>query len=1189
MTVTAIDSALPGEHVLAVAPQITYPSVDAGWLRHLRLFTGRALDDVALTGEQDARAGRLAVLGQTLAPGIISGLEASYEPDGGGMFHITAGYGLLPTGEDVTLGNDLVVARSALGAIDPTVRAGVLVLVPVTARRAGRFDPLDPCERDDSEDAFADEQRVDGVQVALIPWDAAWGALDATNSDRNSLAYLIYELERKLPFGEVAPWQLRGLPLALVGLSAGAVTYVDRYAVARSGGHTPERTPLVAAPGWSVGPAALWQARILQLADHVADARAVNKGTLPTVASMKLAFLPPAGVVPADALNMSTLTNAFFPPLWRLCVTPVPSEQLDSMLARAASLAPLSTAITEEAVVLVPVPQAVYEPRLLEVEQLSPEFKDTIDDLTRERTQLLGHRMFLRGIRDVLMAARDPKSVETYPDPDPAALEPEGNPEPLSDGEVEYDTFVDPSKVRRSQALVDLRGRLAQSPALEQADLTTFDQQGLTKFIQILTQRAASADDAIDLGFLHGQADIYRLRQLMLGNELGTKLATSPALAAIAKGDTAVAVRQDLAKFYDELHQPAPVTPAPAGGTPVAPTTSALHLVSLMPSARELAVTEITGISRARPVTIGPTGIKRAIQNKVITTSLTPHATVDEVRGAAPVIGAAEFRNVTVGERIDPPPADTTRQWAASTRQSGVAAIQNLKTLGLKIDDLTIYGLPTADNKRDMTFGELKDLKDVFAHDTAKLQSTDEGSYFHATVTILEGHIATLRGLEGRVAQLRDALADCQDVASKIGDSQAAVETRLRQVEHDLEDRRHAVATAEALLAEEIVRIARINARRGAVLKQHVQMLAYVRPRYFEAIAEVPELSLEPALLDQPVPACLAGHDDAPPQISQMVALLREAPLWWLHYAPPILRYIDRVELLHGLVLTARQRAAAMAQNGFDSPLATTELAGRFGPRIIAIGRGQLDSVWQERSKTAELDVGKFAGLSWLESRDAAQYFVSPGDIIEGNHRRPPAITDAHGALVQIEKVAGCLWAQVGQVEPIIRLAWAEALDAGQPQHGLVTLAALPRWRDVPYLDRKRIELLAEWLIDQANASVPAALAWFHDLVRACILLASHSPIDELISGDVPVSSPAGPGQLVPVKIDPSRIRIGMHVSFFQGNQVVAQGVVEDLVGEQARARIAQATSQTLRLEASTRARFALPGTPAVPLTRELL
>jgi hypothetical protein len=1201
MTVTAIDSALPGEHVLAVVPRIAFPQVDAGWLRRLRLFTGRGLDDVALTAEQQARGGRLAVLGQTIAPGVVLGLEVSHEraSDGASMFHITAGYGLLPSGEDVVLGRDLVIARSALAAIDNGVRAAILTLVPVTVTIAGRFDPLDPCARDESDDAFADKQRVDAVQVELVPWQAAWDPLDATSSARNQLAYIIYELERKLPFGEVAPWQVRGLPLALVGLDGGAVTFLDRHAVVRAGGHAPSRAPLVSDPSRVVGNVALWQARILQLADHLADARDPASGKLLSVTSARLATLPPAGLIPRDAIDFATLTNKFFPPTWRLRAAPIPSEQLDSVLARAAALAPLSAAVAEDVLVLAPVPQAVYEPNMLLKESESPEFQQHIDEFVHERTDLLGRRAWLRTQRDALVNALDPAGVVPYPDPDPERLEDEGPINPSGD-EATYDTEID-NGVLRSSAMKALRARLDNSPALVPDDLKDFYTSGLTALIGKLTDRAQQADDAVDFGFLHGQANIYRLRQKMLGTGLGTKLATSPVLAGIAQGDTASAVRSDLQQFYDALKRPPRLAPpaSGAGGGPRAlsealPTRSMLF-VPLAPNARDVRVGAATGVFRDTHVLLGKVGILRDDAQPLPAAAPRRPAppSPQDIRESSPVVGAAEFRTVTLGQRIEPAYSDETRGYALATRHD---ALQNIVQVagrtGLKISDLTIYGVPKPDGTREpKTFGDFKDpdaiKKQILDSDTLA-NATEEAHYFHDTVTILEAHIATLRGLEGRVAQLRDAIRDCTAVAAEIGASQAAVDRRIGQVEHDLADRRHAVATARALFAEEVARVARINGRRAAVLAEHVTVIGYVRPRFFEAIATVPEIGLEPELLDQPVPACLTGHDEAPPQIAQMVALLREAPLSWLRYAPPILRHLDRVELMHGLVITARQRTAMVADTGFESELVTSQLSGRFGARISAIGRGQLDAVWQARSRVAEIDLNQFAGLSWLESREAAQQLVSIGDLIEGRHGRPPAITEAHATLVQIEKVAGCLWAQAGQVTPLVRLGWAETLDAYEAHHQLVTLSALPRWLDVPYLERKRIQVLAEWLLDQANPSVAATVAWFHDLVRACILLASHSPIDEIISGDVPIATPAGPGTLVPVHIDPSRIRIGMHVSFFQASNVVAQGIVEDLVGEHARARIADAVTNTLRLEAGTRARFALRGSAAAPLNREL-
>lgn len=97
----------------------------------------------------------------------------------------------------------------------------------------------------------------------------------------------------------------------------------------------------------------------------------------------------------------------------------------------------------------------------------------------------------------------------------------------------------------RSSDLKALRARLDKSPALVPDDLKDFYTSGLTALIRKLTDRAQQADDPIDFGFLHGQANIYRLRQKILGTGLGTKLATSPVLAGIAQGDTASAVRSD--------------------------------------------------------------------------------------------------------------------------------------------------------------------------------------------------------------------------------------------------------------------------------------------------------------------------------------------------------------------------------------------------------------------------------------------------------------------------------------------------------------------------------------------------------------------------------------------------------------------------------------------------------------------
>lgn len=1222
MTVRPITSPLAGEHVITVDPKLAYPHVDGGWMKRLRLFQGRALDDVALTAEQDSRAGKLAMLGQTRAPGIVTGLEVGLETEGAvQLLHVSPGVGLLPTGEDVVLGHEIRVAPAAFGALDPALRAAVLVMVPVITRAFDRFDPEDPCERDESEDAFSDEQRVDAVQLELVPWDPAWAPLDAVGARRNQLAYTIFELERQIPFGEIAPWQARGVPLALLGLDAGAVVYVDRHAVARIGGGPPVRAPLVAEASRVAGTPALWQARVLQLADHLADLRTAS-GSLPSALSAGLDRLPPAGIIPRDAIDLTApFTNRFFPPAWRLRAVPMPTEQLDNVLARAAALSPLSTAISEEIMVLVPVPQAVYEPHLLETELVSPEFQQAIDQLVVERTDWLGRRIYLRSRRDALLAAIDPQSVAPYPDPDPERLEDEGTITAVSALEEAFDVQVD-GEVLRSTALVALHGRLAENPALSTGDRDKLYELGLVKFIADLEHRAQQADDAIDFGFLRAQSDIYRLRQLMLGNALGTKLATSPALATIAKGETAAAVRSDLASLFTALKQ----APPPPSSTPAttAPSTSGVELSSTT-FTRRLALIETPSAERVRSavaavapariaaepeLVLGPAGLAPATEVFTPSTSVSTLAALrtfdagslissgtivgeapEVIRESSAIVGAAEFRNLTVGERLEPPGATESRSFAVASRHEGLLAIDKLGELGLKVDDLPVYSVRNEQGERvTTTFGAIKTgaggLGSVLTDPPPT--SAEEAVFFHDTVTLVEAHIGTLRALEGRVAQYRAVIRDCKAVLDAVRASLARLETRLAVVQGEITETRHAVATARSLLAEEIVRVERINARRTSVIEQHVELLAYVRPRFFDGITEVPELSLDPALLESPVPACIAGHGDAPPELGDMVALLREAPLSWFKLGPQILRHLDRVELLHSAVMTARTRAATIVQTGFQTRLASDALTGRFASSLTAVGRAQVDAVWQPRAKVAELDMRNLIGLSWLESRDVAQHIVSVGDLLAGTHGRADAVREAHALIANIEKVAGCLWAQVGEVLPVIRLAWADALDQYDKSHMTINLPALPDWREVPYTQRKTIELLADWLIDHVDRTIQAAVAWMHDLVRACILLASHAPIDQIVAGSVPTTSPAGPGHLVPIIIDPIRTRIGMRVTFFRGNEAVAHGIVEDLVGERARARIAEAIVPGLRLDAGTRARFTLATSAPAQLIREV-
>ena len=74
--------------------------------------------------------------------------------------------------------------------------------------------------------------------------------------------------------------------------------------------------------------------------------------------------------------------------------------------------------------------------------------------------------------------------------------------------------------------------------------------KGLVAAIDDIGSTTSQADDLIDLGFSRLQAEIYRIRQIMLDNEEATKLATFPILAGIAKGSNAVALNEGLKAHF---------------------------------------------------------------------------------------------------------------------------------------------------------------------------------------------------------------------------------------------------------------------------------------------------------------------------------------------------------------------------------------------------------------------------------------------------------------------------------------------------------------------------------------------------------------------------------------------------------------------------------------------------------------
>ena len=436
MSVTPIQDAQPGEDLIGIAPALSQ-QVNAGWLHRLAMFNGRALTASALQSEQSYRAGRLAILGQAVTHGVVKGLALTANPGSSNpTLQVTPGYGISASGEDVALLRTLRTTLNSLMVIDPLTGAaidtfpnysnnpnnkaytGVLLLQPIVAQMSGASLDTGPvsqfisgnlgasCDQDSQEYAFADWQIVDGVRLVLVAWPAGLGAPASAAGalGRNALAYTIFNAEMALAPDDRLPWDMLGVPVALAGFSdTWQLLWVDCLSVVRTGGLARSRYVLPATPG-AAGPLllvdpAVAQARVAQLSEQIAASSGL------TTFTQSFAVLPPCGVLPAASMNFSTQTGLWFPSGWTLTVEPVHQEEVETALLAGMTARPLDLLQAESVEILVPLPDALYDPDILIQETVAQAFSDAVKNAEEDLTFVLDHRATIQQEANALSQA----------------------------------------------------------------------------------------------------------------------------------------------------------------------------------------------------------------------------------------------------------------------------------------------------------------------------------------------------------------------------------------------------------------------------------------------------------------------------------------------------------------------------------------------------------------------------------------------------------------------------------------------------------------------------------------------------------------------------------------------------------------------------------------------------------------
>lgn len=792
----------------------------------------------------------------------------------------------------------------------------------------------------------------------------------------------------------------------------------------------------------------------------------------------------------------------------------------------------------------------------------------------------------------------------------------------LAPAEDDFGTRLDGEEVR-VEALAALQADLAVGPLLPD-ELDGLGRTGLEPFVQALDARVRRADDHVDFSFLRVQSDIYRLRQLMLGTTSATRLATSPALANIINSESALTVRDQLLGYLQSVKATGTAATAPQSRTSQdapaarkdAESTNLLVANTYFMKANTLNLgwnvgaigTAMSVAAKAQPAAAAaPVAVSsvvgmdtpfRAARYMGYTPVTRKPAAAEAVRLKAPIVGEAyDFRTVTVAERLESPAANEAKSFAVLSRYE---VLQGLAGLDVPLDDVMIPGFIKRDaggipEKRTLKnavpggpapsggsfvwvrearrFGEVKNRLEALVLEENDPANADESAFFSMAVELLDATVAALRNVEGRIQQYRGAVDRARAALDELHALAARVDARLKTVGDDLAETRHDLAVARALLEDEKARVAAVNARRRRILAEQVHFYAYQRPRLSAALLDAPARPLDPAFTQSPLPAALAGSDAAPAELRAIVEVLREAPLRFFRNASNLLAGLDTLAVLRGTLESARERAR-VKQSPVTLDALDRRLDGRLGASIARTLQAQAQVVMLHRQAAAQMDLGSFGVLNWARVRAEALRTLSLGDLIDAAHGRTAVDRAAAREVDDVLKVATAFYREIGQVKPAIRLDWAESLSQYDQAADLHNLYALPRFGEIEYLDRREMQALVDWLYARIDPAQPEAAAMMSDVVRVCILLASHAPVNAVLAASVPRETEVRIGGTVEVAADTAHARVGMHVLLYDVGKRPVHAVVEDLTDQVVVARVVHAAAPSVTIAKDTRAQL---------------
>lgn len=452
MKIGPIPDPFSGEKIASIYPRIASFVDQTPRLGRLNYFPGRHLTATALQMEQAVRTQRLALRARAVDAGVVSGLEVSWRTASGGVqFEIQPGQGITTDGVDVAIDHVVDAAFEDLWLFDiPTGQVGslpiglmdggpsaafaaVLLLqpgfvddadLPLAVQTTDNGTDFTPCPRVPTDEVYYKTTSTDALRLVLypLPWNEPPGALW-----QNRVAWSVFNVEAA---GGTLPWLSQGVPIAMIGFNDGLVPeWIDRQAVARPAGR-PRHTVLIQ-PGFD---RRVWRARFDQFCAQLSQL------TAPQASIQFARFLPPIGLLPKAYLTLTkqpaneatpatwNVLQSFFPSSYTIDISVVPLEQLDALIDDCVPLQPYDLTKIDAVRLLLPVSQQWFDPALLAIEVIDPQFDEQIATYRQARGDVLAQRYDLASRRHMLELSVDGNST----------------PYPLSESDVDLQRLENP-------------------------------------------------------------------------------------------------------------------------------------------------------------------------------------------------------------------------------------------------------------------------------------------------------------------------------------------------------------------------------------------------------------------------------------------------------------------------------------------------------------------------------------------------------------------------------------------------------------------------------------------------------------------------------------------------------------------------------------------------------------------------